>query len=187
MPSPTPRVPAPPLCSPSTATTLSRRGLGGASVTTVAVSISVSFSPVRRRSGETHGRARPGDRPPMNPGERPRTTRTTPPTQLESVLGATPHEFESRILRQCLTGHDVEGPHRLRWGPSTLCGLSYAGRSAAGFLGQAEKGTFTGRLADVTVSSSPAASPPTSTADTQLRRRTDGSKSANTGRTALTF
>jgi hypothetical protein len=24
---------------------------------------------------------------------------------LESVLGATPHEFESRILRQCLTGH----------------------------------------------------------------------------------
>ena len=36
------------------------------------------------------------------------------------MLGATPHEFESRILRQCLTGHDVEGPHRSRWGPSTL-------------------------------------------------------------------
>ncbi|MCT9109641.1 hypothetical protein ACFWD7_29730 [Streptomyces mirabilis] len=48
-----------------------------------------------------------------------------------------------------------------------------------GFLGQAKKGTFTGRLADVTVSSSPAATPPTSTADPQLRRRTDGSKSAN--------
>jgi hypothetical protein len=31
---------------------------------------------------------------------------------LESVLGATPHEFESRILRQCLTGHDVVGPRR---------------------------------------------------------------------------
>src|SRR5690606_12681571 len=43
-----------------------------------------------------------------------------PDEHLESVLGATPHEFESRILRQCLTGHDVEGPHRLRWGPSTL-------------------------------------------------------------------
>ena len=38
---------------------------------------------------------------------------------MESVLGATPHEFESRILRQCLTGHDVEGPHRSRWGHST--------------------------------------------------------------------
>jgi hypothetical protein len=37
---------------------------------------------------------------------------------LESVLGATPHEFESRILRQCLTGHDIEGPHRSRGGPS---------------------------------------------------------------------
>src|SRR4051794_13737862 len=35
-----------------------------------------------------------------------------PRDPLESVLGATPHEFESRILRQCLTGHDVEGPHR---------------------------------------------------------------------------
>jgi hypothetical protein len=35
-------------------------------------------------------------------------------------LGATPHEFESRILRQCLTGDDVEGPHRSRWGPSSL-------------------------------------------------------------------
>lgn len=41
---------------------------------------------------------------------------------MESVLGATPHEFESRILRQCLTGHDVEGPHRSRWGPSALWG-----------------------------------------------------------------
>jgi len=40
--------------------------------------------------------------------------------QLESVLGTTPHEFESRILRQCLTGHDVDGPHRLRWGPSAF-------------------------------------------------------------------
>ena len=28
-----------------------------------------------------------------------------PDEHLESVLGATPHEFESRILRQCLTGH----------------------------------------------------------------------------------
>jgi hypothetical protein len=37
--------------------------------------------------------------PPMNPGEHLRTTHITPPTQLESVLGATPHEFESRILR----------------------------------------------------------------------------------------
>ena len=44
---------------------------------------------------------------------------------MESVLGATPHEFESRILRQCLTGHDVEGPHRSRWGPST-CVVSVA-------------------------------------------------------------
>ena len=26
------------------------------------------------------------------------------------MLGATPHEFESRILRQCLTGHDSKGP-----------------------------------------------------------------------------
>src|SRR4051812_39105721 len=43
-----------------------------------------------------------------------------PDEDLESVLGATPHEFESRILRQCLTGHDVEGPHRSRWGPSTF-------------------------------------------------------------------
>jgi hypothetical protein len=34
-------------------------------------------------------------------------------------VGATPHEFESRVLRQCLTEHDVEGPHRPRWGPST--------------------------------------------------------------------
>lgn len=48
---------------------------------------------------------------------------------MESVLGATPHEFESRILRQCLTGHDVEGPHRSRWGPSTL---SVRGRRGSG-------------------------------------------------------
>ena len=41
------------------------------------------------------------------------------PTDLESVLGATLHEFESRILRQCLTRHDVEGPHCSRWSPST--------------------------------------------------------------------
>ena len=77
-----------------------------------AVSVSVSFSPVHGRSGETRSRPHAGGQPPMNPGERPRTTPTTPPPQLESVLGATPHEFESRILRQCLTGHDVEGPHR---------------------------------------------------------------------------
>ncbi len=71
---------------------------------------SVSFSPVHGRSGEPLSRPRVDSRPPMNAGERPCTPPTNPPPQLESVLGATPHEFESRILRQCLTGHDVEGP-----------------------------------------------------------------------------
>jgi hypothetical protein len=52
-------------------------------------------------------------------------------------LGATPHEFESRILRQCLTGHDVEGPRCSQWGPST-CVVSVLvsvgpGRTRQGF------------------------------------------------------
>jgi hypothetical protein len=83
------------------------------------VSVSVSFSRVHDRSGATPPSARHEAGPSMNAGERPRTQPTTPPPQLESVLGSHPHEFESRILRQCLTGHDVEGPHRSRWGPSS--------------------------------------------------------------------
>ncbi|TWG04522.1 hypothetical protein FHX80_112975 [Streptomyces brevispora] len=43
-----------------------------------------------------------------------------PDEHLESVLGATPHEFESRILRHCSHRARLEGPHRSRWGPSTL-------------------------------------------------------------------
>ncbi|MGW2057029.1 hypothetical protein ACWCOZ_24475 [Streptomyces sp. NPDC001840] len=37
----------------------------------------------------------------LNPGERPRTHPSTAPTRLESAWGATPHKFESRILRHC--------------------------------------------------------------------------------------
>jgi hypothetical protein len=50
------------------------------------VSVSVSVTPVHRRSAGTAHRACPAVRPPMNPGERPRTHPTPPPTQLESVL-----------------------------------------------------------------------------------------------------
>ncbi|MEU5282340.1 hypothetical protein AB0G87_38875 [Streptomyces asoensis] len=49
----------------------SRRGLRGASVTIVAVSVSVSFSPAHCRSGETRSRPHASSQPPMNPGERP--------------------------------------------------------------------------------------------------------------------
>lgn len=48
-----------------------------------AVSVSVSFNPVHRRSGETRSRASPDGQPSMNAGERPRTHH---PPQLESVL-----------------------------------------------------------------------------------------------------
>ncbi len=77
------------------------------------VAVLVAFTPVRRRTHARKQAARP----------QPRTLLITPgppDEQLESVLGSHPHEFESRILRQCLTGHDVEGPHRERWGPSSL-------------------------------------------------------------------
>jgi hypothetical protein len=75
----------------------------------------LSFRLIHRRSRTFRRDTSPHlhtEQPPMNPGERPCTHPATPPPQLESVLGATPHEFESRILRQCLTGHDVEGPRR---------------------------------------------------------------------------
>src|SRR5690606_13417821 len=77
------------------------------------VAVLVAFTPVRRCPPPVQRAAPPQVRTPPSVPE-------PPDEHLESVLGATPHEFESRILRQCLTGHDVEGPHRLRWGPSTL-------------------------------------------------------------------
>lgn len=76
------------------------------------VSVLVSFGAVRPRSQPA-------------PSALPPQVRTPPPVrepsreQLESPLRATPHEFESRTLRQCLTGHDVEGPRGVRRGPST--------------------------------------------------------------------
>jgi hypothetical protein len=51
------------------------------------VSVSVSFSRVHDRSGATPPSARHEAGPSMNAGERPRTQPTTPPPQLESVLG----------------------------------------------------------------------------------------------------
>ena len=59
--------------------------------------------------------------------------------QLESVLGATPHEFESRILRQCLTGHDVDGPRSLLRGPTTR--VVAAGCAAGSRTGGRRSGT----------------------------------------------
>ncbi len=76
------------------------------------VSVLVSFAPVQRRSPPTLLPGPPQARTPLSPTE-------PADEDLESVLGATPHEFESRILRQCLTGHYVEGPYRPRWGPSS--------------------------------------------------------------------
>jgi hypothetical protein len=77
------------------------------------VAVSVAFTRVQHRSEAPTNPAPPQVRTFPNVPE-------PPDEHLESVLGATPHEFESRILRQCLTGHDVEGPHRSRWGPSSL-------------------------------------------------------------------
>ena len=89
---------------------------GSGRTPTSPVSVLVSFAPVRPRPDGTTLSTPPQVRTP-----------TTPAGPLyghvESVWGATPHEFASRILRQCLTGHDVEGPRCSRWGPSTCPGL----------------------------------------------------------------
>lgn len=43
----------------------------------------------------------------------------TPRRRLGKRVGGNSAGFESPTIRQCLTGHDVEGPHRSRWGPSS--------------------------------------------------------------------
>ena len=64
------------------------------------VAVPVAFMSVQHRPEPRLGDAAPQVRTPANP-------LGPPGEQLESVLGATPHEFESRILRRS------EGPHRL--------------------------------------------------------------------------
>jgi hypothetical protein len=63
------------------------------------VSVLVSFANVQQRPTAHLPNVPPQARTPSRIHEPHRDP-------LESVLGATPHEFESRILRQCLTGHD---------------------------------------------------------------------------------
>lgn len=57
-----------------------------ASPTPPSVSVSFSFGAVHGRSGEIRNRPSADARPPMNPGERPRTQPSTPPPQPEGVL-----------------------------------------------------------------------------------------------------
>ncbi|GAA2838765.1 hypothetical protein GCM10010505_72330 [Kitasatospora aburaviensis] len=60
------------------------------------VAVLVAFTPVRGRSAPDRRVIPPQVRTPTTvPGQ--------PDEHLESVLGATPHEFESRILRLCPT------------------------------------------------------------------------------------
>lgn len=59
------------------------------------------------------------------------------------MLGATPHEFESRILRQCLTGHDVEGPHR-EVGPFFVVGARHSLQRAYGLREPGNPGSVPG-------------------------------------------
>jgi hypothetical protein len=69
---------------------------------TVTVSVLVSFAPVQAPSD--------GATPDTPPQFRTPTPPSCPPYEhLESVLGATPHEFESRILRQRPAGR-TKGP-----------------------------------------------------------------------------
>lgn len=63
-----------------------------------AVSVPVSFSPVHGRSGEPLNRPHVDNKPPMNPGERPRTQPATTPPQLESV------HFGARRTNRCAPG-----------------------------------------------------------------------------------
>jgi hypothetical protein len=88
-----------------------RRGSSGQCV----VSVLVSFTPVRRRSPVVTGSGLRSSRTVADAGERRSAL-------LESVLGATPQEFESPILR-----HADQGKHR----PSVPAGSHFG---PAGFI-----------------------------------------------------
>jgi hypothetical protein len=82
-----------------------------------------------------HPRPEPSEPPPITRSttgqDAPVPPRTAGRKHLESEA---PHEFESRTIRQCLTGRDVEGPLPSQWGPSTrvvsvlALGLNLVGR-----------------------------------------------------------
>jgi hypothetical protein len=65
----------------------------------------------------------------MNEDEHPCTPSKAPPTQLESVLGATPHEFESRILRRFRGPDHESGPALWRSSVSVSVSAGFPTRS----------------------------------------------------------
>ncbi|WP_344641200.1 ABC transporter permease [Kitasatospora cystarginea] len=83
------------------------------------VSVLVSFTTVQARSAGSPAARMPQVRMCTDPAER-------RSAELESVLGVTPHEFESRILRLCPSGQ-TRGPDRtaVRSGPSSCRALSF--------------------------------------------------------------
>lgn len=71
------------------------------------VSVSVSFIAVHGRSDETDAGSRSHNRPPMNPGERPRTHPHAPPTQLESVLGSDSGQAQVTVMPHRVVQHSL--------------------------------------------------------------------------------
>src|SRR5260370_24757215 len=95
------------------------------------VSVSVSFTPVRRGPAAAVPRSTARSETVTNRAER-------SPTDLESVLGATPREFESRILRP-RTRQDAGRPAPAD-AASGGCRLSSAAGGCAGPLGRDQAG-----------------------------------------------
>ncbi len=86
------------------------------------VAVRAAFSPVHRGTHRLTDRTTPQVRTPANPSE-------PLDEQLESVFGATPHEFESRIPRTRPPGQ-TRAPTGYRLGPSSFAGPVCGGYAA---------------------------------------------------------